>query len=193
MYAFNNLFTYFEDVSPDKEKVKSSIELFAYKYIEYIKSIQPTGPYHFFGASLGGVQALEITRQLFENFYDIVPNLFIVDSPFEYRLFTQSLPLPITTFLSNYVPVFSTRYKESKSNIVFYKAGRPWEKYPGFWEFYKTTPTNHLDRLIGDKPIEVIVMHDDDHSSWYNNHQLHLEMANKIVSSLNETNFERLF
>ena len=47
-----------------KENPLTSIEEFASKYIEIIKSIQPEGPYYIGGLCFGGAIALEIAQQL---------------------------------------------------------------------------------------------------------------------------------
>lgn len=47
-----------------EQKPSSNIEEMAAHYIEEIRTVQPEGPYHLGGWSLGGVIAFEMTRQL---------------------------------------------------------------------------------------------------------------------------------
>jgi thioesterase domain-containing protein len=57
-----------------------SIEQMAEHYIELLRSVQPEGPYHLTGLSLGGVVAFEMCRQL-ENAGQEVGLLAIIDAP----------------------------------------------------------------------------------------------------------------
>ena len=57
-----------------------SIEDMASCYIDAMKSVQPQGPYHIGGWSMGGVLAVEIARQLI-NDGNPVKRLFLIDSP----------------------------------------------------------------------------------------------------------------
>ncbi|MCK8521584.1 thioesterase domain-containing protein, partial [Aquimarina sp. D1M17] len=61
-----------------------SIEQIASNYINEIKTIQKTGPYHILGWSLGGVIAAEITAQL-EAQGEKVENLIIIDSALQFE------------------------------------------------------------------------------------------------------------
>lgn len=64
----------------DGEQAPSSnIEKMAAHYIEEVRTVQPTGPYHLGGWSLGGVIAFEMTRQLLAQ-GETVPLLALFDS-----------------------------------------------------------------------------------------------------------------
>lgn len=64
----------------DGEQAPSSnIEEMAAHYIEEVRTVQPTGPYHLGGWSLGGVIAFEMTRQLLAQ-NETVPLLALFDS-----------------------------------------------------------------------------------------------------------------
>ena len=56
-----------------------SIPALAKQYINYIKSVQPTGPYYLGGWSFGGIVAFEIARQLSAQ-EEQVNNVFLLDS-----------------------------------------------------------------------------------------------------------------
>jgi amino acid adenylation domain-containing protein/non-ribosomal peptide synthase protein (TIGR01720 family) len=87
LILFNNFYAYLcltKKISL-QELEYVTFEFLASLYITYIKSIQPTGPYHFIGWSFGGVLSYEITRQLIAQ-GEIVENLFLLDPFFDYRL-----------------------------------------------------------------------------------------------------------
>jgi thioesterase domain-containing protein len=62
------------------EKPITHIALLAAKYTEYIKSIQPKGPYFIGGWSLGGTLSYEIACQLKDN-GDTVLGVYLIDTP----------------------------------------------------------------------------------------------------------------
>jgi thioesterase domain-containing protein len=68
----------------------------AANYIECVRAVQPTGPYHIGGSSFGGVVAFEMAQQLNES-GDQVNLLVLIDSPYvqaplgEYEVLTRSL------------------------------------------------------------------------------------------------------
>ena len=64
------------DLAPREQ----TIEAMARDYIEQIRRVQPHGPYHLAGWSLGGVIAFEITRQL-EQEQENIGFLGLIDSP----------------------------------------------------------------------------------------------------------------
>jgi naphtho-gamma-pyrone polyketide synthase len=80
------------DISPDvavyglncpwlktPQNLKCSLEQYVSKFIVEIRRRQPTGPYHFGGASAGGILAYEAAQQLPQT--DRVETMILLDSP----------------------------------------------------------------------------------------------------------------
>ncbi|XLS30271.1 non-ribosomal peptide synthase/polyketide synthase [Flavobacteriaceae bacterium M23B6Z8] len=88
----------------DAERAPNIREI-ASRYIEEIKTIQPIGPYHLLGWSLGGEIATEITLQL-ENSGEKVENLMLIDTSFTFEKSLETKVLNIASekdlFESNY-------------------------------------------------------------------------------------------
>nr|WP_264769331.1 thioesterase domain-containing protein [Coxiella burnetii] len=61
------------------DKPIESLKLLANKYIKYIKTIQPKGPYFLGGWSLGGTIAYEIANQL-KNRGELILGVYIIDT-----------------------------------------------------------------------------------------------------------------
>lgn len=68
---------HFNDIAPGFD----SVENMASRYLQQIRKIQPHGPYHFAGWSMGGLIAMEMVHQLEQN-NEIVDTLFMIDTSF---------------------------------------------------------------------------------------------------------------
>ncbi len=77
-----------------KQAISTSIEEMAHDYIAEIQKIQPVGPYHLFGFSIGGFIAYEMARCLTEKGYQIA-FLGVIDSVATMACDSGPLPLKI--------------------------------------------------------------------------------------------------
>ncbi len=110
-------------------EIDADFKTVARKYLEQIKEVQPTGPYHLGGYCLGGVIALEIAQQLHRsgekvNFLGMIEiyNIQTLDWP---------LPIPIriyNKFLNACYHILNTvsPANENKWSFIKEKAGVEW-------------------------------------------------------------------
>jgi amino acid adenylation domain-containing protein len=84
-----------------------SIEEVAQRYIEKIKRLQPHGPYHITGWSLGGTIAFEMVKQL-EQMKEEIVFLALIDSPSPQQCSIKNIPMftleSEKNFIKKYLP-----------------------------------------------------------------------------------------
>ncbi len=166
--AFNNYYLYVQNKK--KGQYETTFELLADIYIQYIKKLQPHGPYYFFGWCFGGMLAMEISRKL-ATFGDEIKFLGIIDAFF----------LEGTDFFGkevvglNYVPRrVSLDIMPKIENIVLFKAmksvtftGDAKVDEPGaiFAKHMLLAEDNYLTNILDKEEFSVIPF-DGDHFTW---------------------------
>lgn len=172
-----------------------SFELLGTYYMDYIKQLQPVGPYHLLGWSFGGVLAFEIALQLTKS--DLkVKNLTLIDSYFDVRYASEHIGLygiddildPINYYytpsredvnkLSAYTP-HVLLFKASKLNNVFHNKNQQ-----SLFKYYKEAPFNNLDRIFPEKLIIVEIFDNDTHHSWVHNKEQVIEISHLLRKNI---------
>jgi N-(5-amino-5-carboxypentanoyl)-L-cysteinyl-D-valine synthase len=184
---FNNFYVYLLENNPEYAK-KLTFEKLATLYIAYIKNIQPTGPYHFFGWSFGGVLGIEVMRQLLLR-GDKIASVVMLDSIFCMDYFskiTGGKQYEINRLFYKYLPDFSGLPIDT-ANILLIKANRSIEdeknlNFNLFEHYSKKTKYNYLDRLINPASINLVHL-DSDHLSWIHE-QVSLEKVSSVLKDL---------
>jgi thioesterase domain-containing protein len=133
-----------------------NLEIFARKYISFIKEQQPLGPYNLFGWSFGGTLAVEIMRQLQEN-GDQVENLFLLDPSINLKQIMEEigdsrLLKSISEYLIDY---HLEQLNNANTNVYLFKALHELPENIGTREYrdlvgyiVKYLPMNNFDRII---------------------------------------------
>ncbi|MDQ5922258.1 MAG: Carrier protein, partial [Pseudomonadota bacterium] len=101
LIVFNNYFLHAKRTFNISQQHNITYEFLAGFYIQYIKQIQPHGPYNFFGWSFGGVLAFEISRQL-AKLGDRINLLIMLDAYFDYKQAVNKLNIKIEENDINY-------------------------------------------------------------------------------------------
>ena len=174
LVLFNNLYLFHKNKPDANQAASVTFQNLATDYIDYIKSIQPNGPYHFFGWSFGGILAFEIARQLTEK-GNQVDKIVLLDPFFNYKKAVGKTNAHLDTVDEinyKYFPMVNkikfhtkiTLFKSSK--IVDSKTSK---ENPSRYKIYKyyaeNTQCNHLDDLLECKNFKVKIM-DHTHDSW---------------------------
>ncbi|MBN6037309.1 non-ribosomal peptide synthetase [Amycolatopsis sp. 195334CR] len=164
-------------------------------YVEHIRRLQPSGPYHLLGWSFGGVLSLEISRQL-ARAGERIADLLLIDPYFGMRQASASIGLPevediLDPINYHYLPDEAdlARLADRLGNLVLFKAGElndvvQGPHQPRMFEFYQGTPYNNLDLLLPAEAIELQVLEGETHHSWVRNTKLVKAMCERISSSL---------
>jgi len=198
LVVFNNFYLHLLNT---KAEIKLyTFEKLAEYYINYIKLIQPQGPYKFFGWSFGGVLAFEIARQLIDN--DDKVEIICIDSYFNYKkalshLKTNTHNLNINNINYAYQPVLDKKKLAQHLKITLFKALdfegsiQNAEEFKGMDLEQKTslidissyytykTKFNHLDDLLEKNSFEVMDINST-HFNWPNNKDILIKICNKI-------------
>ncbi|UJW29241.1 amino acid adenylation domain-containing protein [Saccharothrix sp. AJ9571] len=164
-------------------------------YVEHIRRLQPSGPYHLLGWSFGGVLSLEISRQLVRA-GERIADLFLIDPYFGMRQASAGIGLPevediLDPINYHYRPDEAdlARLAGQLGNLVLFKAGEPNDvvngpHQPRLFEYYHGTRFNHLDLLLPAAAIEVCELAGETHHSWVRNEKLVRLMCERISTSL---------
>ncbi|KAK2763730.1 NRPS [Arachnomyces sp. PD_36] len=166
-------------------------------YLQYIRQIQPHGPYHFLGWSFGGLLSLEISRQLsIQENPEKVGSLMFIDSYFDVKGATCAIgfegeediiePIhyrytPSTTDLASVVG--------NTSSIVLFRAQKMNDIYRSehqriLYDYYMKSEYNSLDRLVGREAIKLVTLLGDTHFSWVKNEEQIVKICEQVVSYL---------
>ena len=123
LILFNNYYIHLcSKIDMRNESNNIDFAFLAKFYIQYLKQIQPYGPYNLFGWSFGGVLAFEIARQL-EALGDKVSLLGMVDSLFDYQYVINQFAIKANENDINYKYTKNNfYYNQSNANIVLFKA-----------------------------------------------------------------------
>lgn len=166
-------------------------------YLEYVRQIQPHGPYHFLGWSFGGTLSLEICRQLSTlEQPEKVGSLMFIDSYFDVRGATRAIGLEgeediIEPIHYQYTKTRAdlARAVANTGNIVLFRAQKVNDVYRSeqqriLYEHYVKSEFNHLDVLVGRERIELVTLLGDTHFSWVKNEEQLVGMCSAISSYL---------
>ncbi|SDP40361.1 N-(5-amino-5-carboxypentanoyl)-L-cysteinyl-D-valine synthase [Streptomyces sp. cf386] len=174
-----------------------SFEAVARYYLDHIRTLQPSGPYHLLGWSFGGIVALEASAQL-AGAGEKIDNLFVIDSYFNMRHATAEIGLPGVEDLLDPINYHYTpsrehldRLDDRLGRLVLFKAEEPNEivrddQQHLLFEFYRGTPYNALDTLLPARSIEVRPLRGETHHSWVRNERLVTDMCERISASLRD-------
>ncbi len=179
LVLFNNYYSYLVSKFGVFQISHITYEKLANDYINYIKIIQPKGPYNLFGWSFGGVLAFEVARQLIDT-GNTVANIILIDPFFYYKmamLKTNTKLSAINNINYNYLPLINNS-KNWDTNIIFFKTfkvsafkteilNQDEDTYSIYKYYAKNTKYNHLDDILGNKKFRMIIM-DYTHNSWIN-------------------------
>lgn len=187
---FNNFYLFVKNKIPIMTKTLT-IERLASLYIADIKTVQPCGPYYFFGWSYGGVLALEIARQL-KLMGDTVDSIIMVDSIFamdDYCKLTGDVCYDSNKLFYDYKPNFhNVSFKDTKLILIKSKHAPldySHQNYKLFKYMVEHALYNHLDKLIDKRYIDIISMNGD-HLNWVNDKNsidIAVEIINKTINA----------
>jgi len=168
-------------------------------YMQFIKKIQPNGPYNLFGWSFGGILSFEVAREL-ELAGDKVASLGLLDSFFDYKFVADELGLMDKFYLNNinykYTPDHYF-YNKSKAKIIFYKAtqatspeelnnelnldGYDANKDSTLYTCYINSECNFINKYLDISLVKIIKINAN-HLNWVSN----VEVKNKICNYLSK-------
>ncbi|QFU92989.1 non-ribosomal peptide synthetase [Amycolatopsis sp. YIM 10] len=163
-------------------------------YVEHLRRLQPSGPYHLLGWSFGGVLSLEISRQL-ARAGERIADLLLIDPYFGMRQASASIGLPevediLDPINYHYQPDEAdlARLADRLGRLLLFKAGELNDvvhgpHQPRLFEFYQGTHYNNLDLLLPAEAIEIQVLEGETHHSWVRNTKLVKAMCERISSS----------
>ncbi len=184
LVLFNNFNHYLNTELGDKFPKNTSFENLAETYIAQIKTIQPSGPYSFFGWSFGAVLALEISKQFIQAGHT-VSHLFMVDPLFKVKETIETLGLsnddiPLVGQLNHkYSPDFMALGENIK--IFLFKAMKNDEATGKIFKHYALeTKFNYLDKVIDQNKINLVEINSN-HFSWVQD-KTSIKLISKTIS-----------
>ncbi len=177
LILFNHILLHISEFNLQSILKNMTREKLAFFYINLLKSIQPSGPYNFFGYCFGGTLAIEISRILKEKFNDEVSNIFLVDS----FVSITNKPFSTSEWSEFNFWEYESKFINIDSKIYLFKALKLLNEY--FYSILNTT-ANNLDKIIRINQIKIYLM-DEDHESWISNHMQLEIITNKILEITN--------
>lgn len=191
LVLFNNFYHFLKD------KLNCSYEMLAKYFIQFIKTIQPNGPYNFFGWCFGGNLDFEITNQLILK-GDKINKIFLLDTFFMTDKTNSNLRL-IDKYGFNflYLPIFDLdKFLSNVNSITLFKVKKLVqidllianlneldlvELENAYKYFTLETNANNLDILINEtNRLNIKILSDNDHNSWVNNLNTIEEICNYL-------------
>lgn len=174
LVTFNNY-----PLSNPEKAATETFETLGQRYVEWLRSIQPHGPYHLFGWCFGGVLAFEMCRQLTAA-GETVASLSLVNSFFNLVHNARASGLDEESAVSklgmhpinwHYRPTaFDPQVlRDRLGRVNLFKAGSfhdPDREHLGIHDLYRDIPLNGLDTFLPAAKIEKVVMHGKTHYSW---------------------------
>ena len=187
LVLFNNYYLHIASkIDILKEDNNIDFSFLAKFYIQFIKKIQPNGPYNLFGWSFGGVLSFEICRQL-ELAGDKISYLGLLDSFFDYKAVVGKLGFRDQAYLSNIHYKYTQDHyfhNSSKSQISLYKATRHTStkelnnvlnindfnvnKEIELYDYYANSQCNFIDKYLDQHFLKIINL-DSNHVNWMKN------------------------
>ncbi len=158
LVLFNNIIIHLQNLNLLDILNKISLLELAKYHLKIIKTIQPDGPYNFFGWSAGGNLAIEIARILKEDYNESVANIFLIDSIIE----TTKM-----NFVSEVFPInikFEPYITNIDSNVVLFKAMKFKDNLLEI-DRLSINDFSNLDYIVDKKYIQLIPMYNNDHHS----------------------------
>lgn len=194
LVLLNNFYQYLIHNAPDSLKTMT-IENLAINYMALIKSIQPEGPYHFMGWSLGGILAFEVARQLRMQ-GDTVENVVLIDALFDASNTAASMGINVLSgndIRTRYLPPRNTALFD-QTKFVLFKATKSIENndystdYPSMNvqelnlinHYANHISDNHLEKWVERSNLERMIM-PHTHFSWIKCDQQIDAICNKIL------------
>jgi amino acid adenylation domain-containing protein/non-ribosomal peptide synthase protein (TIGR01720 family) len=171
LILFNNILIHIFNLNLFNIANKLTRNMIACFYINFLKRIQPSGPYNFIGWSFGGTLALEISRILKEKYHDIVLNLFLIDSPINI-IHRYS----IRSSIDNFYDFENTTFEIDPKIFLF----KPLKLINEQYRYFFDTKANYLDKIIPLKKLNVISM-EGDHDFWIKNKGDILKISENIL------------
>jgi N-(5-amino-5-carboxypentanoyl)-L-cysteinyl-D-valine synthase len=178
---------------------QTNFEELANFYINYVKQIQPQGPYNFLGWSFGGLLSLEISRQLV-GAGEKIDNLIFIDSYFNVKKACNDINRANEVDIIDRINYFySPKEADLKKlipntgNIVLFKAAKLNNTYSSddqllLYDYYLKSNFNNLDTLMDPQSFQLFHLADDTHWSWVKNQRQLTSMCSFISSKLKQTN-----
>lgn len=189
LVVFNNYYRH-------SKRLRTFEELGSF-YLEYIRQIQPHGPYHFLGWSFGGLLSLEISRQLTtQDEPEKVGSLMFIDSYFDVKGATCAIGFEgeediIEPIHYRYTPSSAdlARVAANTSNIVLFRAQKMNDIYRSehqrvLYDHYMKSEFNRLDVLVDRGCIRLITLLGDTHFSWVKSEEQLVQMCSAVLSYL---------
>lgn len=189
LVVFNNYYRH-------SNRLQSFEELGTF-YLEYIRRMQPHGPYDFLGWSFGGTLSLEISRQLtVQDEPERIGSLMFIDSYFDVKGATCAIGFEGE---EDIIEPIHYRYTKSAadlapvgaktSDIVLFRAQEMndicrSERQRILYDHYAKSEFNRLDVLVGRGCIQLIPLLGDTHFSWVKNEEQLVKMCLAISSYL---------
>ncbi|OCL04842.1 N-(5-amino-5-carboxypentanoyl)-L-cysteinyl-D-valine synthase [Glonium stellatum] len=179
---FNNYYLH----TRGSTRCPSSFETLASFYLNYVRQVQPSGPYSFLGWSFGGILSFEMARQLRAGGQQVA-NLFLIDPFFNVRKaivaigFTGSRDDILDPIHVRYVP---EEYKGAAlaERVVLFKAMKMVEDLEDqakerLFRHYLLSKFNNLDTLMREEQIRIVALAGASHFSWVKNGPLISQVA----------------
>ena len=179
---------------------ESSFETLAKMYLDYVRGLQPEGPYHLLGWSFGGILSFEMSRQL-KSTNQKVSNLFLIDPYFDVNRTTTALELEsggqdlLDPIHFNYLPqgIPETERKEKLADkIILFKATEMHNQFrtgdqKKLFQCYLSSPFNQLDTLVVEEHISKVTLDGASHFSWTKDPSLVARMSRIIDENCSQS------
>jgi N-(5-amino-5-carboxypentanoyl)-L-cysteinyl-D-valine synthase len=174
-----------------------SFEEIAQYYLQYIRHLQPSGPYNFLGWSFGAVLSFEIAMQLTQA-GETIANLLLIDPFLNVKKAAADVGLPAIEHVLdpiNYryapAPDSLARLQGNTSRVVLFKADEPTEidqteEQRKLFGYFARSPFNNLDTLIPRASFVLEVLTGKTHFSWVNDQQLVAKLGQYVQSCVLE-------